>query len=61
MSENLSRTLILLEHLSAAKRSGVTVAQLIEQTGLASSTVYRIAQELETLGYVLKSSDRRLF
>lgn len=61
MSENLNRTLILLEHLSAAKRSGVTVAQLIEQTGLASSTVYRIAQELETLGYVLKSSDRRLF
>lgn len=61
MSENLNRTLILLEHLSAAKRSGVTVAQLIEQTGLASSTVYRLVQELEALGYLRKSDDRRLF
>ena len=61
MSENLNRTLILLEHLSAAKRTGITVAQLIEQTGLASSTVYRLVQELEALGYLRKSDDRRLF
>lgn len=61
MSENLSRTLLLLEHLSVAKRSGITVAQLIEQTGLASSTVYRLVQELESLGYLRKSDDRRLF
>lgn len=61
MSENLNRTLILLEHLSAAKRAGVTVAQLVEQTGLASSTVYRLVQELEALGYIRKSDDRRLF
>ncbi len=61
MSEHLNRTLILLEHLSAAKRSGVTVAQLIEQTGLASSTVYRLVQELEALGYLRKSDGRRLY
>jgi DNA-binding IclR family transcriptional regulator len=61
MSENLNRTLILLEHLSAAKRSGVTAAQLIEQTGLASSTVYRLVQELEALGYLRKADDRRLY
>ncbi len=61
MSENLNRTLILLEHLSAAKQLGITTAQLIEQTGLASSTVYRLIQELEALGYLRKSEDRRYF
>ncbi len=61
MSENLNRTLILLEHLSAAKRTGVTVAQLVEDTGLASSTVYRLIQELESLGYLRRAADRRLF
>jgi len=61
MSDNLSRTLILLEHLSAAKAEGVTVAQLVERTNLASSTVYRLVQELEGLGYLRKADDRRLF
>jgi hypothetical protein len=53
--------LILLGHLSAAKRSSVTAAQLIEQTGLASSTVYRLVQEHEASGYLRKADDRRLY
>lgn len=61
MSENLKRTLVLLEHLSAAKGTGITVSQLVEETGLASSTVYRLIQELEVLGYLRKAEDRLLF
>ena len=61
MSDSLSRTLILLQHLSAAKAEGVTVTQLVERTQLASSTVYRLVQELEALGYLRKAGDRRLF
>lgn len=61
MSENLKRTLVLLEQISAAKSTGITAAHLVDETGLASSTVYRLIQELETLGYLRKGEDRRLF
>lgn len=36
------------------------VAHLIEETGLAASTVYRLVGELENLGYLRKASDRKL-
>lgn len=60
MSENLKRILILLEHLSSAKGDGMQVASLVEDTGLAASTVYRLVHDLEELGYVRKDADRRL-
>lgn len=61
MSDNLSRILTLLEHLSSAKEDGMQITELVEQTKLASSTVYRLTNELEALGYLRKSADRRLF
>lgn len=60
MSENLKRILTLLEHLSSAKEGGMQVAHLVEETGLAASTVYRLVGDLENLGYLRKSDDRRL-
>lgn len=61
MSDNLSRIMILLEHLSSAKEGGMQIAELVERTNLASSTVYRLTNDLEALGYLRKASDRRLF
>jgi DNA-binding IclR family transcriptional regulator len=61
MSENLNRILTLLEHLSSAKEEGMQIAQLVERTGLASSTVYRLVHDLEALGLLRKTEDRRLF
>lgn len=60
MSENLKRILILLEHLSSAKSEGMQIANLVEDTGLAASTVYRLVHDLEALGYLRKDTDRRL-
>lgn len=60
MSENLSRILTLMEHLSAARDRGILVADLCENTGLANSTVYRLVNDLEQLGYLEKKPDRRL-
>ena len=60
MSDNLKRILTLLEHLSSAKDDGMQVAHLVERTGLAASTVYRLVSDLENLGYVRKVGDRRL-
>ncbi|MEO9649155.1 MAG: helix-turn-helix domain-containing protein [Roseobacter sp.] len=60
MSDNLKRILTLLEHLSLAKDDGMQVAHLVEETGLAASTVYRLVNDLENLGYVRKVDDRRL-
>ena len=60
MSDNLKRILILLEHLSLAKDDGMQVAHLVEETGLAASTVYRLVSDLENLGYLRKVDDRRL-
>lgn len=61
MSDNLSRILTLLEHLSSAKEEGMQIAELVERTNLASSTVYRLTNDLEALGYLRRSADRRLF
>jgi hypothetical protein len=60
MSDNLKRILMLLEHLSSAKDDGMQVAHLVEKTGLAASTVYRLVSDLENLGYLRKVDDRRL-
>lgn len=60
MGENLKRILTLLEHLSLAKEGGMQVAHLVEGTGLAASTVYRLVGDLEDLGYLRKGEDRKL-
>lgn len=60
MSENLNRILTLLAQLSSAKEDGMQIADLVDKTGLASSTVYRLVSDLEALGYVHKAADRRL-
>ena len=60
MAEGVTRVLRILELLSEAPASGVSSPELVERTGLASSTLYRLVGELEAAGYLYRDADRRL-
>ena len=60
MSENVSRLIRILEACAEAEVTGLTMAKLIERSGLASSTAYRIVAELEEEKLLYRAADRRL-
>lgn len=60
MAGSLERVLQVMECLSKTSSKGITSAEVCEQTGLASSTVYRMLNELEKAGYLYKGPGRTL-
>lgn len=59
-SGSTARVLAVIEALSAASDDGVAVQAVIERTGLAPSTVYRLLMELEEVGLLYRTADRRM-
>ncbi|MDE3121864.1 MAG: helix-turn-helix domain-containing protein [Paracoccaceae bacterium] len=60
MSENILRLIRVLEAFADSPAGGVSAADLIARSGLASSTAYRMIGELEEAGYVYRAGDRLL-
>ena len=60
MSETVSRLIRILETCANAEVGGLTMAELIERSDIASSTAYRLVAELEEESLLYRASDRRL-
>jgi DNA-binding IclR family transcriptional regulator len=60
MSESILRLIRVLEAFTDTPAGGVSAAELIARSGLASSTAYRMIGELEDAGYVYRGGDRLL-
>lgn len=56
MSKNFVRILTLAEFLSDAPKSGWSKSEVAEQSGLPTSSVYRLLTEMEIAGYIYKTS-----
>jgi DNA-binding IclR family transcriptional regulator len=55
-----ARVLAVIEALSSAPDEGIVTQNVIERSGLAPSTVYRLLMELEAAGLVYRTADRRM-
>lgn len=60
MSESIIRLIRVLDACTSAELGGLTMAELIGRSGLASSTAYRMVGELEDAGFIYRAPDRRL-
>lgn len=54
------RVLAIIESFSATADDGLTAHAVIQRSGLPASTVYRLLTELEDLGLVYRTADKRL-
>lgn len=59
MLGSVGRVLQIVEALASSSEEGMTPAEICARCGLARSTVYRLLSELESLGYVYKSSNKQ--
>lgn len=60
MSESITRLIRILEAMSDMSAKGLSTTEVIERSGLASSTAYRMVGELESAGYIYRTEDRKL-
>lgn len=60
MSGTSSRVIAILEALTAPEADGLSAQDVVERSGLPASTGYRIITELQDLGFVHRTSSRKL-
>nr|WP_306266943.1 helix-turn-helix domain-containing protein [Pararhizobium sp. IMCC3301] len=60
MAKNFVRIFKLTESLSDAPQHGLSRSEIVQRSGLPTSTVYRLLTEMEQAGYVYTTAEGRL-